>query len=120
MKKLNPFTLVLILFATALVLFAAAPTPPAGEVVIQTNSSTNLNASKLRVVGGRWKLDPDWTLWTTDVTLEAWNNEVPPEIAGRKTLTLTFAQMKNLYNSTNPSLALQTSALKKANLVLKP
>lgn len=110
----------LISFVIAFTLFAAAPVvPPTGEVNITVNSSTNLNAAKLRVVGGRWNLDPDYTKWTTEIRLEAWNAEDPPEIAGRKTLTLTFNQMKNLYNSTNPSLALESSALNKANLVKK-
>lgn len=114
----------LILFAIALALFsfaAVAPPPVAsGEVVILVNPSTNLNAAKLRVVGGKWNLDPNWSNWTTLVSLEAWNNEDPSEIAGRKTLALSFQQMKALYNAADPSAALQNSALAKAALVKKP
>lgn len=113
----------LILLAAALTLFsfaAVAPPSASGEIVILVNSSTNLNAAKLRIVGGKWKLDDAYTNWTTDVTLEAWNNEVPSEIAARKTLTLSFAQMKALYNAADPSAALQNSALAKAQLVKKP
>lgn len=99
---------------------AAPPAQPSGEVVILVNSSSNLNAAKLRVVGGKWNIDPSWSNWTTLVTLEAWNAEDPSEIAGRKALTLNFQQMKNLYNAADPSLALRTSALNKANLTLKP
>lgn len=92
---------------------------PAGEVIILVNSSTNLNAKSLRVVGGKWGLDSNWSNWTQVVVLEAWNDEVPSEVAGRKTLTLNFWQMKALYNAADPSAALQNAALSKAALVKK-
>jgi hypothetical protein len=90
-------------------------TNPSRELIFNVNSSTNLNAASIRITVQEFTLDPTLTL-----NFEAWNDEVPPAIVTKKSVTLTAVQVKAFVNAPDPKAYLKAAVLAKANLTEKP
>lgn len=116
------FAVTLLVGLAAMIIVALAQSvEPSGEFIINTNQSTNLNASFIRVTGGKLAVDNALTNWVLEVRWEAWRtNGATARIADRGQLKLNMADLKALMNAQNPKNALKTAILTDAALTEKP
>jgi len=119
-------TLFTLIAALALTVAAQAQsnTNVLNEITINVNSSTNINASVLRLTIQSCGFDAQTWVPIVTFNIECWADEVDNGatnrvIVAKKALTMTAAQLKALMNAPNAQAAFTASILAKAKMTAK-